>query len=168
MSKTVRDWLQTEIWSPRTTKRLLKVTGMVLLVGGISGLAWTYWLNPVENRDVLAMLKQAQRIRNSSRESFGQQQEKGKEIESQAEDAAWTLRDRRIGAVASATLWFASDCRKLELAASAEAAENKAAMLQHLAETTCKQYETLDTLTRFAVDKNSVSRKDLWQKISAR
>jgi hypothetical protein len=165
MSKTVRDWLQMEIWSPRTTKRLLKIAGAVLVVGFTAGLVLEYWLNPVERRDVSAMLEQARNVRNSSKASFEQQREKGTEIESQAEGAAWTLRDKRIETAASIALFFATNCKKMELAGSAGAASGKvAAMYQDLAESSCKDYETLDTLTRFALDKNSVSRKDLWQK----
>jgi hypothetical protein len=121
-------------------------------------------LNPFERRDVFATLEQARNIRNSSKESFSQEQEKGKEIESQAENAAWTLRDKRVEMVASVAVTFATDCRKFELTDSSGASSEKVAeTFQHLAESTCEDYETFDTLTRYAIDRNSVSREDLWQ-----
>src|ERR1700742_3708480 len=115
-----------EIWSPRTTKRLLKIAGVVLVVGFTAGLVLEYWLNPVERRDVSAMLEQARNVRNSSKASFEQQREKGKEIET----------------AASIALFFATNCKKMELAGPAGAASAKiAAMYQDLAESSCRDYE---------------------------
>jgi hypothetical protein len=99
----VRELLQTELWSKRTTQRMLAVSAVVLavLLFGIFALDGVNrnWLTPGERKAAKAALTQLDALQDSGALSNKDFSEKAKQAGRKIDDAhraAWTTRDRTI------------------------------------------------------------------------
>jgi len=94
----VRELLQTEIWSKRTSRIIALV---VLLLCGI-GLLWTYWATPREKRLARVAITKVDSITDPegiSQEDFDARYAEAKSAAGDAKAAAITLRDRVVALV---------------------------------------------------------------------
>jgi len=71
VKKTVREWMQTEVWSRRTTKKIVisisvfVVVGSWLVVFVIGGwLVWGSWVSPMEKRAMKVALDRIDEVAN--------------------------------------------------------------------------------------------------------
>jgi hypothetical protein len=95
-----REILKTEIWSERTSKRILLILGfvVVLIFAGneIRGLINAYWLTNHERQVARIALKQIDSLQNADSLSDAEFQSRINQAQTRiddAENAAWTTRD---------------------------------------------------------------------------
>lgn len=98
---TIREILQIEIWSKRTSRKIL--IGLGIVVAGF--VVWFavdgHWITPPERNAARAALAQIEVLQNSKEMSNAEYDEgtrRAKESLDKAEHAAWTSRDKSIAA----------------------------------------------------------------------
>ena len=94
-----RELLQIELWSKRTTRKILVGLGIVYL--GV--VAWfavdRYWLTPGERsagRAALVQIDELQNFGSDGIEDFAVRARQAKEKLEAAQQAAWTMRDKAV------------------------------------------------------------------------
>ena len=99
----VRELLQIEIWSKRTSRKILVWFGVVLAVVVVGYVFWGvlswYWLTPGERNAARAALVQFDALQDSgslSDEEFSARAKQAERSMDNAFRAAWTTRDRMI------------------------------------------------------------------------
>ena len=156
--KTVREWMQTEVWSTRTSKRIV-VSVLVFVVIAYGALfIFRHWSNPWERQAAKAMLQHAESIRSARSEDFSREVEAGKASEDVAERRVWTLRDEQVETEVSGLIGAAEMCRKSELTPITARREDSAArqqMYEQLAQfgsMMCNVYEMNELSSRHALN----------------
>jgi hypothetical protein len=156
--KTVREWMQTEVWSTRTSKKIV-LSGLILLLVAFGVLLiFEHWSNPWEHQAAKAMLKHAEMVRSARSEDFSREVEAAKASEDLAERRAWTNRDQQVEAVVSGVIVAAEICRKSELDSIMARREDSVArrqMYEQLAQfgsTMCNVYEMNESASRHALN----------------
>jgi hypothetical protein len=104
-----------EIWSPRTSKRIVWFFSGICLLGIAYVFLLRYWLNPWERHAVEEVLKSAALVRQANSEDLQKQYDAAKLLQKVIERRAWTMRDEAIGTLASGTISMALICRRSEL-----------------------------------------------------
>jgi len=95
----VRELLQTEIWSKRTTRRIWKVVGTVLVVALFCFVVNRFWLTPSERKVARVALNLIDALENSdglAKEEFDSRSDRAREAVEIAERKAWTARDKTV------------------------------------------------------------------------
>ena len=111
----VREILQTELWSSRTTNKIaVSVLVLVLLAGGTEFLL-EHWLNPWELQALRAVSENAKSVRTASKEDIEQKVGVAKASAAVAEKRAWTLRDHVGASLADGVIFEARMCRRYEI-----------------------------------------------------
>jgi hypothetical protein len=100
----LRELLQTEIWSKRTTRKIWKVVGTVLVLVGLWFEVNHYWLTPSERKAARSALAKVDAIEKSdglSKEEFGAKFSEAKQAVDATEREAWTTRDGKTSEMLS-------------------------------------------------------------------
>src|SRR6266567_3619385 len=115
----VREFLQTEIWSKETSRKILQrtwrilrpvavVSGvLVLLLAVVFAVEW-YWLTSGEcnaGRTALAKIEELEQLERNSSGNFDATNGQAKALVTVAEQRAWTLRDRRTSSLLEVYRW---------------------------------------------------------------
>jgi len=100
---TLRDALQTELWSKQTSRKILKVGGIsfaaLLLTGVIVAWAELKWITPPERSAARAALTQIEHLRQAggiSEDEYNTLKGNADGTVQKAEGAAWTVRDKSV------------------------------------------------------------------------
>jgi hypothetical protein len=100
---TFREVLQIEIWSKRTSRKILKIVGLsfatIVVAGGIIAGVELQWITPPERtagRIALARIEDLQKESDSNEDEYKSRKEQADAAVESAQDAAWTLRDRKL------------------------------------------------------------------------
>lgn len=108
---TVREFLQIELWSKNTTRKIVKVVGVcfgsLVVVGAVFLALELGWINPHERSTAKIALADIEGLRQISAESEDEYKTRKVKAEVAAEsalEAAWTWRDERICTAISAYL----------------------------------------------------------------
>ena len=147
--KSVREVLQTEIWSSRTSKWILVVLGVVI----VGGVVYTDWLSPAERRACSEVLNDASSIRQNGARDSVVEESQANSRKADTDGAAWTMRDKVVAMLADSTLEAATACSKFEEKGRMAKTSEGAPVLDYsrIAASTCSQYAQLDQLTRKAL-----------------
>jgi hypothetical protein len=100
----VRELLQTEIWSKRTTRKLLIGLAVVICVSVSWETLDQTWITPPERVAAKAALQQIEMLQKVSEQDFGSSERKASEAVDVAEKAAWTTRDLKLATTLSGYL----------------------------------------------------------------
>jgi hypothetical protein len=119
----IRELLQKELWSKRTSRKILSVVGkalrvveVLLVVFVVLYLVNSYWLTPSERkagRVALEKVDALQPFSVMSGEEYGADYKQAETMVHAAEEAAWTGRDKSIAGLLSNYLMF-TDMRRQE------------------------------------------------------
>src|ERR1017187_8638664 len=119
----IRGLLQKELWSKKTSRKILSVAGRVLRVVEVLLVVFVVWylvnalwLTPPERkagREALAQLDALQHFDGMSEDEYGREHKQAETMVNAAEEATRTGRDRSIAASLSAYLMF-TDIRRQE------------------------------------------------------
>jgi hypothetical protein len=109
----IRELLQTEIWSKRTTRKILVRSGSVLGVVVVVFAIWLavewYWFTPGErksSRAAIAQIDSMQALEPMSQPQFDSMAREAKEKVEGAKQAAWTIRDKDVAYALEAYLFL--------------------------------------------------------------
>jgi hypothetical protein len=95
----VRELLQTELWSKRTTRRILVVLVVAVIAFGVVFTVEVKWTSAGERsaaRLALAELDALRKFDSGNYEGFAKKTFQADKMIDAADQAAWTLRDERI------------------------------------------------------------------------
>jgi len=115
VSKGVREILQKEIWSKRTTKRIAVGISLVVLVVFVGEVFYDGWLNPMERRTAVQIVDRASEIRYAGKDDLEQKVSEAKLLVPLAKHRVWTLRDMVVETLAESQISSAELFRRLEL-----------------------------------------------------
>jgi hypothetical protein len=152
--KSVREILQTEIWSSRTTKKIVVIVLVLLVFGGAISFLDEYWMNPSEHRAAEEMFKRAEMVRTASRDDIAEKLAIAKESEDIAEKKVWTFRDQYVEFVVSDLIAPAKACRDGELnpvltrPEDTKAQRSRNEEREQMATLMCNMYEMEETASR--------------------
>ena len=97
----LRELLRTELWSKRTTRKILVRSGLVLGVVVVVLAIWLsaewYWLTPGERKSskaAIAQIDSMQAFESMSQPQFDSMAKQAEEKVEVAKHAAWTIRDK--------------------------------------------------------------------------
>ncbi len=100
---TIRELLQIEIWSERTTRKLLIGFGIVVAAFGVGFVLWNTlderWITPPERKAASAALVQIEVLQNFNQMSDAEYDARALQAKQKvdiAEQIAWTSQDKRI------------------------------------------------------------------------
>jgi hypothetical protein len=150
--------MQIEVWSARTTKKIIYVLLVVYLVVEGSFFVLKRWINPLERHAAVQVFEDASKVRHAKREDLGNAIVHAESSEKLAENRKWTIRDQRMAGFADNTIFFAKKCRSWELGLIPPLPESFVKQHEDLArqrdeseKSWCSNYELADRLGRDAL-----------------
>jgi len=117
---TLREVLQIEIWSKRTTRKMMSVFGSLVVVLVVLYVIEFWWLTPPERkaaRVALAKVDGLQKFGEMTDEEYGWHYQEAEAKIQAAEKASWTERDESTVVVLSNYLMFTDFRRSQEKSA---------------------------------------------------
>lgn len=141
MSNSFREWMQVELWSSRTNKRIVRILWFVILVVGIGLFFFRYWINPLERQAVAKMLNRAAEIRSASAENLSKQIALSEDDLKVAKRYEWTIRDLVIESSGNSSMKMAGLCRRGELKLQTHLDPHESDQVIKLTRFGCEQYE---------------------------
>ena len=141
MSKGVREWMQVELWSSRTNKKIVRIIWFVVVVVGFGLFLLRYWINPLEHQAVVKMLDRAAEIRFASAEDLPKQIALSENDLKVAERYKWSIRDLVVESSGSEAMQMAGLCRRGELKFQSHLEPHESEQVMKLTKFGCEQYE---------------------------
>jgi hypothetical protein len=139
VSRVGRDWMQIEIWSPRTTKILIRIVLAGCFVVFASCFLLKYWLNPWEQQALREVMQRAVVVRHASNDDLEREFAHSKAAQELAERRAWSLRDHAVASLTNGAVGMAYLCRRNEVRRSVKH-ENQA-FDDQMGKFGCNEYE---------------------------
>ena len=141
MKTSVRGWMHTEVWSPRTTRKIVWSLLSVVALLYIGLFLFRYWFNPLEREAVTKMLDRAAKIRVASVNDLPKQVGLAEGDAKEAEKFEWTIRDRVLETNGAGSMKMAELCRRGELKLQSQLDPHGADQVMMLTKFGCEQYE---------------------------
>jgi hypothetical protein len=152
---TLRELLQREIWSKRTTRRIWIVSACMAVLGLVV-FGWhqldTHWLTPPERAAGRAALQEIEVLEGASDQQFDSQEQKASRVIEAAEKAAWTRRDRQISGVLAGYLSILKDDRRVSNLQARMAQSGRADLASKLAVDPMKLHSPLNLILHEVLD----------------
>jgi hypothetical protein len=137
-----------EIWSPRTTKKIVWFVGIICLIVVTSEFFLRYWLNPWERQTAAEILKSAVVVRYADSEDLRKQFDSTETLKKSADRRAWTMPDYVVGSSSFGAVQMAFICRRYELGLGMDP---KSPASIKLGQFGCSEYERLTQYSNLAI-----------------